>query len=125
MEPKGRTRGRSALWRWASVRAWAKTAVICLHPEFYYFHPLLAGPRMSWPGQLQRCRDMGFDCVLTAPLFAPGTAGDLFLTGDHERPHPAIEDLLDADQLIAELARACRDAGLKSVSRHRSRPRRQ
>ena len=67
---------------------------------------------MSWPGQLQRCRDMGFDCVLTAPLFAPGTAGDLFLTGDHERPHPAIEDSLDADQLIAELARACRDAGL-------------
>ncbi|HEY5047743.1 MAG TPA: alpha-1,4-glucan--maltose-1-phosphate maltosyltransferase [Rhizomicrobium sp.] len=81
-------------------------------PRIYYFHPLLAGPRLSWPWQLRRCRDMGFDCVLTAPLFAPGAAGDLFLTGDHERPHPAIEDSLDADQLINELARDCRDAGL-------------
>jgi len=81
-------------------------------PRIYYFHPLLAGPRPSWPGQLHRCREMGFDCVLAAPLFAPGVAGDLFLTGDHERPHPAVEDSLDADQLIAELARDCRDAGL-------------
>lgn len=81
-------------------------------PRIYYFHPLLAGPRTSWPLHLQRCHAMGFEYVLTAPLFAPGTAGDLFLTADHERPHPAIEQSLDADQLIAELARACRDAGL-------------
>jgi starch synthase (maltosyl-transferring) len=56
---------------------------------------------------------MGFEYVLTAPLFAPGTAGDLFLTADHEKAHPAIEQSLSADQLIAELAQHCRDAGLK------------
>ena len=55
---------------------------------------------------------MGFNHVLTAPLFAPGAAGDLFLTADHDRPHPAIERSVDADQLIGELARECHDAGL-------------
>src|SRR5579872_3054634 len=82
-------------------------------PRIYYFHPLLAGPRISWPLHLQRCRAMGFEYVLTAPLFAPGAAGDLFLTADHEKPHPAIEQSLNADQLIAELAENCRDAGLE------------
>jgi starch synthase (maltosyl-transferring) len=81
-------------------------------PRIYYFHPLLAGPRSSWPLHLQRCRDMGFDYVLAAPLFAPGAAGDMFLTADHERPHPAIERSLDADELIAEFARECQDTGL-------------
>jgi starch synthase (maltosyl-transferring) len=81
-------------------------------PRIYYFHPLLAGPRRSWPVHLERCRAMDFEYVLTAPLFAPGAAGDLFLTADHDKPHPAIEQSLDADQLIAELARECRDAGL-------------
>ena len=81
-------------------------------PRIYYFHPFLAGPRTTWPLQLQRCRAMGFDHLLTAPLFAPGAAGDLFLTADHDRAHPAIEQSLDADQLIAEMARQCRNAGL-------------
>ncbi len=82
-------------------------------PRIYYFHPLLAGSRTSWPLHLRRCRAMGFEYVLTAPLFAPGAAGDLFLTGDHEKPHPAIEQSLNADQLIAALAQHCRDSGLK------------
>jgi len=38
-------------------------------PRIYYFHPLLAGDRASWPHHLQRCQEMGFDHVLTAPLF--------------------------------------------------------
>ena len=84
-------------------------------PRIYYFHPLLAGPRESWPLHFERCRAMGFDHVLSAPLFTPGTAGDLFLTADHERPHPAIERSLDADRLIAELARQCRTVGLSLV----------
>jgi starch synthase (maltosyl-transferring) len=81
-------------------------------PRIYYFHPLLAGPRSSWPKQLRRCRDLGFDHVLTAPLFAPGATGDLFLTADHEKGHPAIDGTLGADRLVADFARQCRDAGL-------------
>ncbi len=81
-------------------------------PRIYYFHPLSAGPRSVWPQYLRHYREMGFDHLLTAPLFAPGAAGDLFLTADHDRIHPAIDDSLGADQAIAELARDCRTAGL-------------
>ena len=47
-------------------------------PRIYYFHPLLAGPLGSWPQHLRRVQEMGFDTVLTAPLFAPGASGDFF-----------------------------------------------
>ena len=49
-------------------------------PRIYYFHPLLAGAPSSWAQHLGRCEDMGFDHVLLAPIFAPGTDGDIFLT---------------------------------------------
>jgi starch synthase (maltosyl-transferring) len=82
-------------------------------PKIYYFHPLLAGPRGTWPAHLGRCRDLGFDHVVSAPLFAPGDAGDLFLTADHERSHPAVEASLTADQVIEEFAAACNAHGLQ------------
>jgi starch synthase (maltosyl-transferring) len=82
-------------------------------PKIYYFHPLLAGPRAGWPGHLHRCRDLGFDHVLSAPLFAPGKAADLFLTADHDRVHPAIERSLPLEQVIEEFAWACRACGLR------------
>ena len=76
-------------------------------PKIYYFHPLIAGPRNSWVQHLRRCRELGFDFVLTAPLFAPGEFGDVFLTADHERVHPAIGTTLDVDAFAAEFADAC------------------
>src|ERR1700689_3625581 len=81
-------------------------------PKIYYFHPLLAGPRTSWPRHLRRCRDMGFDHVLTAPLFAPGKEGDLFLSSDHDRANPAFHESLGVDDFVAEFARACRECEL-------------
>jgi starch synthase (maltosyl-transferring) len=62
---------------------------------------------------LARCRDLQFDYLLTAPLFAPGAAGDIFLTADHDRPHPAIATDRSADDVVAELAEACRQHGLR------------
>jgi starch synthase (maltosyl-transferring) len=82
-------------------------------PRIYYFHPLLAGTFTSWPQHLSRCRDMGFDHVLLAPIFAPGTDGDIFLSADHDRVNPAIEPSLAADAVIKEFARACRAQGLR------------
>jgi len=55
---------------------------------------------------------MGFDHVLTAPLFAPGSEDDLFLTGDHDRVHPALHQSLSADDVVAEFAESCRKYGL-------------
>jgi len=81
-------------------------------PKIYYFHPLLAGDRVSWPHHLRRCRDMQFDHLLTAPLFAPGGDGNIFLTGDHERVHAAIDGAVDADAFVAGFAETCRQHGL-------------
>jgi starch synthase (maltosyl-transferring) len=77
-------------------------------PKIYYFHPLLAGPPAEWRHYLRRCRAMGFDHVLSAPLFAPGARGDIFLTGDHERAHPALDVAGAADALVRDFAQDCR-----------------
>jgi starch synthase (maltosyl-transferring) len=82
-------------------------------PKIYYFHPLLAGPAGSWPQHLRRVRDMGFDAVLSAPLFGPGENGDIFLTADHERTHPATGAPPSVDQAVGEFAELCRQHGLR------------
>src|SRR5215469_10185856 len=82
-------------------------------PKIYYFHPLLAGPRERWPDHLKRCRELGFDHLLSAPLFAPGEAGDLFLTADHERVHPLIDKSTSGDEVVAEFAALCGAHGLE------------
>ena len=82
-------------------------------PKIYYIHPLLAGPLGSWQQHLRRVQEMGFDTILTAPLFAPGASGDLFLAGDHERAHAVMGSSLPADHAVAELAEACRGQNLQ------------
>ncbi len=80
-------------------------------PRIYYFHPLLAGPRSSWGGHFRRCRDNGFDYVLTPPLFAPGEGGDIFLARSHDAVHPALcktDSVEAADAAYAELSGLCR-----------------
>jgi starch synthase (maltosyl-transferring) len=82
-------------------------------PRIYYFHPLLAGPRPSWPAHLSRCKELGFSHVLSAPLFDPGESVDFFLSTDHERANPAIDATAPVDLVITEFARACRENGLQ------------
>jgi starch synthase (maltosyl-transferring) len=82
-------------------------------PKIYYFHPLLAGPFGSWTQHLRRVCEMGFDHVLTAPIFAPGKLGDMFLTADHERSHPAIGTSLNSDEVAHDFAQVCRQHGLQ------------
>jgi starch synthase (maltosyl-transferring) len=82
-------------------------------PRIYYFHPLLAGPLGSWTHHLPRIREMGFDHVLSAPIFAPGELGDIFLSADHERSHPSLDTSLNADDVIHEFAQACRQHELQ------------
>jgi starch synthase (maltosyl-transferring) len=80
-------------------------------PRIYYFHPLLAGEPSSWRRHLNRCKDMGFDHVLLAPIFAPGEDGDIFLTADHDRAHPAVSSAT-ADAIVEGFAKSCRACGL-------------
>ncbi len=82
-------------------------------PNIYYFDPLLAGPRRSWSVHLSRCKALGFNHVVSAPLFDPGESGDLFLASDHERANPAIEPATAVDLIVAEFARACQENSLQ------------
>jgi starch synthase (maltosyl-transferring) len=50
---------------------------------------------------------MGFDFVGSAPMFAPGRDGDIFLSGDHEALHPTLGWDGPADAGIARLAEDC------------------
>ena len=59
---------------------------------------------------------MQFDHVLTGPLFAPGADGNIFLTGDHERVHCAIDGSHDADAFVAGFAETCRQHGLRLLA---------
>ena len=83
-------------------------------PKVYHVHPLVAGPIDAWARHFARCRSMGFDFVASAPLFAPGSDGDIYLTADHERLHPAFGWAGSADAGIARLAGDCarHDMGL-------------
>jgi starch synthase (maltosyl-transferring) len=82
-------------------------------PKIYYFHPLLAGSRTRWPEHLHRCNELGFDHVLSAPLFAPGEAEDIFLAADHDRLHPSIDRSLALDLAVEDFAHQCAANGLR------------
>ena len=82
-------------------------------PRIYYFHPLLAGPPAGWPQHTRRAQDLGFDIVLTAPLFLPGSDDDLFLTADHEHAHPVIGPSVPIDRVISEFSEACAKHSLR------------
>jgi starch synthase (maltosyl-transferring) len=83
-----------------------------LPPAIYYLHPLLAGPLAGWDRHFARAARLGFNTVLTAPPFATGRGGNVFLTADHWR----LDDRLgggDAREALALAARAAERAGLR------------
>lgn len=81
-------------------------------PRIYYFHPLLAGPLKEWGAELDRCSALGFDHILIPPLFATGRTDEIFLTGDVNRVHPALQWSGDAQSAIAHATNLCADRGL-------------
>jgi starch synthase (maltosyl-transferring) len=85
-----------------------------LQARLYYLHPLLAGPIADWPRHFARVRLLGFSHVVVAPPFRPGPSGNLFVTADHDRLHPALGQQ-DAEAGLRAAARAAGDHGLKLV----------
>jgi starch synthase (maltosyl-transferring) len=77
----------------------------------YYLHPLAAGPLDGWADEFARIAALGFDGVVLAPPFAPGPGGDVFLTADHQRLHPALGGG-EALPALGRLAGEARSQGL-------------
>jgi starch synthase (maltosyl-transferring) len=81
--------------------------------KIYYVHPAIVGSLEAWPALFECCRRMAFDHVLSAPIFAPGEAGDVFLAGDPDRAHPVFGVKNGADEAAATLAEQARQHELK------------
>jgi len=86
-----------------------------LAPKIYHMHPLAAGRLREWPRLFTHARALGFDHLGTAPLFAPGAAGDVFLSADPEVLHPALEAPDGADEAVRMLCEAAGNHGLRVV----------
>ncbi|MGE7137140.1 maltotransferase domain-containing protein [Luteibacter sp. NPDC031894] len=75
--------------------------------RIYYLHPLLAGPLTAWNAWIEHAADLGFRQLLVAPPFETSPCGDVFVTRDFDRMHPAIGDG-DATTRLGQIAKACR-----------------
>ena len=77
---------------------------IAVTPRIYHLHPLVAGRWERWAEEFARVRALGFDHICSAPPFVPGESGDIFVTADHERLHPALAWDGGADDGLSGLA---------------------
>jgi starch synthase (maltosyl-transferring) len=84
--------------------------------KIYYLHPRLAGPVSDWDRHLKRIAGMGFDHVCVAQPFAPGPDGDLFLTGQHDRPDPALGIEGTTETAVRSMVERATDAGLSLLA---------
>lgn len=75
--------------------------------RIYYLHPQLAGAMQSWNAWIEHAAGLGFRQLLVAPPFDCSACGDVFVTRDFDRLHPAIGDG-DATTRLGQIAKACR-----------------
>jgi starch synthase (maltosyl-transferring) len=80
-------------------------------PRIYYVHPLQLRGYDDWREIFEHAHDMGFDAVLTAPLFNRGKHTSIFVSYSFDRIDPSLElgdDLEDACSRLAALAARCK-----------------
>lgn len=88
--------------------------------RIYYVHPLIAGslsggadgPSEGWKSICERAKALGFDTLMSAPLWEPDPGGNPFVTGNPDRAHTALHRDGDLPAVITTLARLCADHGL-------------
>lgn len=78
-------------------------------PRLYYVHPLMFSDAGAWDALFRHASSLGFDTVLTAPLFARAAGGSVFVARDATRIDPAYglgEELEAGLKRLSELAAA-------------------
>jgi starch synthase (maltosyl-transferring) len=85
--------------------------------RIYYVHPLLAGPLSQsadecWKTVCARAKALGFDTLMTAPLWAPDPDGNPYVPADPDQLNPALHDSGDLAAVMTGLSRACTAHGL-------------
>jgi starch synthase (maltosyl-transferring) len=82
-------------------------------PQIYYVHPLMLHGIDAWKEVFAHARDLGFDTVLSAPLFERGEKASIFTTRDFDRIDPELGLGTDPRKVIASLVSAAREHDLK------------
>lgn len=84
-----------------------------LPPQIYYVHPLALHGMEDWKEAFAHARDLGFDTVLSGPLYQRGDASAIFTTQSFERLDPALGLGDDPEEAIAALAAIAKKHKLK------------
>src|SRR5688500_11329502 len=76
-------------------------------PRIYYVHPLQLRGYAAWSEVFEHAYRLGFDTVLSAPLFRRGKHASIFVSSDFDRMDPALgldDDTQSTCSRLAELA---------------------
>jgi starch synthase (maltosyl-transferring) len=84
-----------------------------LPPQIYYVHPLMLKGLDAWREVFAHARDLGFDTVLSAPLYERAAGGSVFVTRDFEKLDPALGLGEDAVPGISALVAAAKQYDIK------------
>lgn len=87
----------------------ASTSLTDLPPQIYYVHPLALSGRQAWEEVFAHAQDLGFDTILSGPLFERGAGASIFTTRNFDRLDPALglgDDPIKAIAALVEMARA-------------------
>lgn len=82
-------------------------------PQIYYVHPLMLKGHDAWLEVFTHARDLGFDTVLTAPLFERGHNASVFVTRNFDRLDPDLELGESVEDGVKALVQAARGNDLK------------
>ncbi|MCV3766743.1 maltotransferase domain-containing protein [Rhizobium sp. TRM95796] len=82
-------------------------------PRIYFVHPLALSGLDEWRGVFAHARALGFDTVLTAPIFTRPDGGSVFVSADFGRVDPALRLGDDADAALKHLSEAAAEEGVR------------
>jgi starch synthase (maltosyl-transferring) len=83
-----------------------------LPPRIYYVNPLLLRGLASWQEIFAHARDLGFDTVMSAPLFPGGQGGSVFVSSDFDSISPVLGLSTSLDEGVSSLVGAAKLAGV-------------
>ncbi|WP_337270749.1 alpha-1,4-glucan--maltose-1-phosphate maltosyltransferase [Oryzifoliimicrobium ureilyticus] len=84
-----------------------------LAKRIYYVHPLMLRGLDAWQEAFAHARDLGFDTIVSAPLFARHQGASVFASADYTRLDEALGLRGNPVEAISSLARSARELGLR------------
>jgi starch synthase (maltosyl-transferring) len=91
----------------------SRIPLTALPPQIYYVHPLALHGMDAWEEVFTHARALGFDTILSGPLFDRGRGASIFTTSDFDRLAPSLGLGSDPMEAITALTQAARECELK------------